>query len=183
MECKVLSEIFDINEPTAFSNYHTQLLEVLLTLGKTKQVNVEFIDEYCKHSAKPSHIYWRNIPIMRIKCLGREINFQIQNDNKKTLFFLLRQLVQLPSVRYISILIMLRLPPWDKLHEFIIVISHEGKIVIIPTDLNFSSMELDKLLKFLIIQTEKKIDNEQNLSLIDILLPDTNPFHEFKIRF
>ena len=146
-------------------------------------MNIEFIDEYCKHSAKPSQISWRDIPIMRITCLGSEINFQIQNDNKKTLFFLLRQLLQLPSVRYITLLIMLRLPPWDKLHEFIIVISHEGKILIIPTDHSFSSMELDKLLKILIIQTERKIDNEQDLGLIDILLPDTNPFHEFKIRF
>lgn len=183
MECKVLSKIFDINEPVVSSNYHTQFLEVLLTLGKTKQVNIEFIDEYCKHSAKPSQISWRDIPIMRITCLGSEINFQIQNDNKKTLFFLLRQLLQLPSVRYITILIMLRLPPWKNLHEFIIVINQEGKVLIIPTDHNFSLMELKKLLKILLIQTERKIDSEQDLDLIDILLPDKNPFHEFKIRF
>ncbi len=183
MECKVLSKIFDINEPISSSKYRTQFFKVLLTLGKTRQVNIEFIDKYCKHSAKPSQIYWRDIPIMRIKCLGSEINFQIQNDNKNTLFFLLRQMVQLPSVRYITIMIMLRLPPWEKPHEFIIVLNRGGKVFIIPTDNNFSSMELKKLLKYLTIQTERKIDTEQDLDLIDILLPDTKHLHEFKIRF
>jgi len=183
MECKVLSKIFDIIEPNSTSNFRPQFFEVLLTLGKTRQVNIEFKDNYCEHSAKPSQIYWRDIPIMRIKCLGKEIDFQIQNDKKNTLFTLLKQLVQLPSVRYITILIHLRLPPWEKSQEFIIGLNRGGKILIIPTDYSFSSMELKKLLKFLMSQTNRRIDNQQNLDLIDILLPDTNPFHEFKIRF
>jgi hypothetical protein len=183
MECKVLSKIFDIDEPVIASNYRTQLLEVLLNSGKTEQVNIEFMEKYCKHSAKPSQIFWRDIPIMRIKCLGSEIDLQIQNDKKNTLYFLLRNLVQLPSVRYISILIQLRLPPWKKLQKFIIVLNRVGNIALIPTENSFSSMELKKLLKNLRIKTKRKLDKEQNLELIDILLPDSKPFHDFKIRF
>ncbi len=183
MECKVLTKIFDINEPFYPSKYRTKFFEVLLTLGKAKQVSIEFKDKYCNHSAKPSQIFWRDIPIMEIKCLGNEINFQIQNDREKTLFFLLRQLVQLSSARYITILIQLRLPSWKKSHEFIFVLNSVGESFIIPTDFNFSSMELKKLLKIVMIQTEKKIDDEQDFDLIDILSPDTETFHEFKIRF
>ena len=183
MECKVISKIFDINKPVTSSKYCTQILEVLLILGKAKQVNIEFLEKYCKHSDKPSQIYWRDIPIMGIKCLGREINFQIQNDKKNTLFFLLRQMVQSPSVSYITILIQLRLPPWERAHEFIIVINRTGKVLIIPTDHAFSSMELKKVSRFLMIRTERNINSEQDFDLIDILIPDTNPFNDFKIRF
>jgi hypothetical protein len=183
MECKVLSKIFDINDPVVSFDYRTQFLEVLLKQGKTAQVNIEFLHNYCKHSAKPSQIYWRDIPIMRIKCLGSEINLKIKNNKVNILFFLLRQLVQLPSIRNITILINLRLPQWKKGREFFIVLYGLDSISIVPTEDNITSMELKKLLKHLTIKTKQRERNDQGLELIDILLPDTQSFHEFKIRF
>ena len=183
MECKVLCKIFDIKEPMSSFDYRTQFLEVLLNQGKTKEVNIEFLQKYCTHSSKPSQIYWRDIPIMRINCLGSEINFQINHNKDNILFFLLRQLVQLPSIRYITVLINLRLPQWIKPREFLIMLNGIENISIVPTEENISSAELKKLLKHLTIQTKRFLGNDQGLELIDILLPDTRSFHEFKIRF
>ncbi len=164
-------------------DYRTQFLEVLLGQGKTKQVNIEFLHNYCKHSEKSSQIYWRDIPIMRIKCLGSEIHLKIINNKENILFFLLRQLVQLPSIHNITILINLRLPQWKNYREFLIVLYGFNSISILPTEDNIPSMELKKLLKHLTIKTNRKEKNDQGLELIDILLPDTQSIHEFKIRF
>ena len=120
---------------------------------------------------------------MRINCLGNEISFEIKSNKKNILFFLLRQLVQLPFVHNITILIQLRLPQWKKAREFIIMLHGTENISIIPTENNILSVELKKLLKYMTIQTKKNSIKSEGLELIDILLPDTQSFNEFKIRF
>ena len=183
MECKVLSKIFDINESALTLDYRTQFLEVLFNQGKAKEVNIEYSKEYCKHPSKSSQIFWRDIPIMRINCLGTEINFQIKNNKENILFFLLKHIIKNPSIQYITILIKLRLPQWKRRREFLIILNGEDNISIIPTEDNISSIELKKLLKYLTIETKRNYKDDQNLELIDILIPDTESYNEFKIRF
>ena len=183
MECRVLSKIFDINEPLISSSSLSRIVETLLEIGETLMVNIEFTDNFCKHSTKPSKIFWRDLPIMKIECLGKEINFFIQNNNENIINFLLKNLFQLPSIHCIKLLVKLRLPQWYKAQEFIVIINKLGGICILPTDFSFSSKELMKLQKQVKMYSERKIINEEHLELIDVLFPDEEIFNEFRIRF
>jgi hypothetical protein len=174
--------MFQIDEFVQRLNDRAYLIENLLSFGFVKRINIEFLHEYCKHPSKPSQIYWREIPIIRIRCTGKECDIRIQNNSQNVVFFLLKQIIQLSSVRFISVLLDLRLPSWDKPYEFVIIINRIGKMLIIPTSQKFSSKEIKKVEKHIKIQVSKKISQEKDLELIDIILPESLPLSDFKVR-
>ena len=182
MDCNIIHKMFQIDELLQRLNDRAYLIENLLSTGFVKRITFEFLREYCKHPSKPSQIYWREIPIIRIRCTGKECDIRIQNNSQNVVFFLLRQIIQLSSVRFISVLIDLRLPSWDKPYEFVIIINRIGNMFIIPTMQNFSVKEIKKLQRQIMIQVSKKISQEKELELIDIIVPDSLPLSDFKVR-
>ena len=182
MDCNIILKMFQVDELLQRFNDRAYLIENLLSTGHVKRITIEFLREFCKHPSKPSQIYWREIPIIRIRCIGKECDIRIQNDTQNVVFFLLKQIVQLPSVRFISVLLDWRLPSWDKPYEFAIIINRIGKMLIIPTSQNFSSKEVKKLQKHITIQVSRKISQKKDLELIDIILPDSLPLSDFKVR-
>ena len=177
--------MFQVDELGLRPNQRAHLVETLLSLGHVKRITIEFLREYCNHSSnssKPSQVYWREIPIFRLKCEGKECDLRIQNNTQNVVFFLLKNIIQLPSVRFVSLLIDLRLPSWEKTNEFAVIVNRIGKMLIIPTSQNLSSLVIKKLLKHINIQVTKKILRENDLELIDIILPESLPLSDFKIR-
>ncbi|MHA2288580.1 MAG: hypothetical protein ACXABG_07325, partial [Promethearchaeota archaeon] len=110
MDCNILHKMFEKSEAGEIPNLRVHLLDTLLSLGQVRRITIEFLDNYCDHSTKPSQIYWREIPILRVKCLRTETDIRIQNNEKKIVFFLMKNLVKLPFVSFISILVDIRLP-------------------------------------------------------------------------
>ncbi len=182
MDCRILHNMFENNDKVPLLSLPAHLLDTLLTLGQVRRITFEFLDNYCSHSTKPSQIYWREIPILRIKCLGTETDIRIQNNKREVIFFLLKNIVQLPSVDFTSILLELRLPSWKQSYEFIFVLSKEGKMLITPTIKNISAIDLKKLAKYINTQAKRLFVEEDNEDLLDILLPDTLLLRDFKIR-
>ena len=182
MDCKVLHKMFESNAKGFNTNLRVYTLDTLLSLGQVRRITIEFRDDYCSHSTKPSQIYWQNIPIHRLKTLGTECDIRIQNSKQKIIFFLMKNVIQLPFVRFISILLELRLPSWDTLFEFAFVLNSEGKMFITPTSHNISAVDMKKLTKYVTAQAHKKLEKEIDEDLLDILLPETIPLRDFKIR-
>ncbi|MHA2175896.1 MAG: hypothetical protein ACXABI_13765 [Candidatus Hodarchaeales archaeon] len=182
MECKILLRMFRNEETRVTTNHRTHFLETLLALGEAKKITIEFMTDYCNHSSKPSSISWKDIPILRLKCEGTECDIHIQNNTQNIVFFLLQNLSDLPFVKFISLLIDLKIPSWDRSYEFIVIIDSLGNTSLIPSNRNFSSLDLKKLIKHLEIHTERKISSQNEEELIDILFSDKIPLHEFKIR-
>ncbi len=182
MDCNILHTMFETNETDNIPNLLTHFLDTLLSLGQVRRKTIEFLDDYCNHSTKPSQIYWREIPILRVKCLGTEIDIRIQNNKKEIVFFLMKNVIKIPFVRFISILLEIRLPSWDRLYEFAFVLSSEGRMFITPTSHNISTVDLKKLAKYVNVQVNRSFAKEIDEDLIDIILPDTIPLRDFKIR-
>ena len=182
MECKIILRMFRAGEESNTPNQRTKLLEALLTLGEARRITIEFPRVYCYHSSKPTRIYWKDIPILQLKCEGPECEMHIQNNIPKIVFFLVQNITNLPYVKYMSVLITLKLPSWKESHEFIIIVDHDCKISLIPTQRNFSSLDLHKLVKYLKIHTERNASLQTDEDLMDILFTDNIPLHEFKIR-
>ncbi|PWI49252.1 hypothetical protein CEE45_02610 [Candidatus Heimdallarchaeota archaeon B3_Heim] len=174
--------MFESNEKGFNPNLRVHTLDTLLSLGQVRRITIEFRNDYCGHSTKPSQIYWRDIPILRVKCLGTECDIRIQNNKQEVIFFLMKNVIKLPFVRFISILLELRLPSWETLYEFAFVLNSEGKMFITPTSHNISAVDLKKLTKYVTAQASKKFEKEIDEDLLDILLPETIPLRDFKIR-
>ncbi|MHA1977387.1 MAG: hypothetical protein ACW98F_09810 [Candidatus Hodarchaeales archaeon] len=174
--------MFETNENGSIPNLRAHLLDTLLSLGQVRRITIEFLDDYCDHSTKPSQIYWREIPILRVKCLGTESDIRIQNNKEEVISFLMKNVITLPFVRFISILLEIRLPSWDRLYEFAFVLNSEGKMFITPTSHNISAADLKKLTKYVNVQANRSFAKEIDEEIIDIILPDTIPLRDFKIK-
>jgi hypothetical protein len=174
--------MFRAEEKSNAPNQRTHLLETLLTLGNARRITIEFLTEYCNHSSKPTRISWKDIPILKLKCKGAECDMHIQNNIPNIVFFLIQRITNLPFVKYVSILISLKLPSWRKSHEFIVIIDHQCNISVIPAKRKFSSLDLRKLIKHIKIHTERNSSLQNDEDLMDILFTEKIPLHEFKIR-
>ena len=182
MDCKILHKMFESNERGNLPNLRAHVLDTLLSLGQVRRITIEFRNDYCSHSSKPSQIYWRELPILRVKCLGTESDIRIQNNKNDVIFFLMKNVIQLPFVQFISLLVDIRLPSWDKLYEFAFVLNSEGKMLISPSNHNISASDLKKLKKYVTVVANKSFTKEIDEDLLDILLPDTLPLRDFKIK-
>ncbi len=182
MDCKILHRMFESKEQVSLPILRAHVLDTLLSHGQVRRITIEFLDNYCNHSKKPSQIYWREMPILRVKCLGTEIDIRIQSNKQEVVSFLMKNIIQLPFVRFISILVEIRLPSWNKLYEFAIILNTEGKMLITPTKINFPAIELKKLTKYVKAQANRSFTQESDEDLLDILLPESLPLRDFKIR-
>jgi hypothetical protein len=54
--------------------------------------------------------------------------------------------------------------------------------MILPTKSNLPLSEIKKLHRHIDIQVKKKLSQEENLELLDIIQPDSLPLSEFKVR-
>ncbi|MHA2388332.1 MAG: hypothetical protein ACXACW_06385, partial [Candidatus Hodarchaeales archaeon] len=101
---------------------------------------------------------------------------------KDIVFFLMKNVIKVPFVCFISILLELSLPSWDRLYEFAFVLSSEGRMFITPTSNNISAVDLKKIAKYINVQANRSFAKGIDENLIDIILPDTIPLRDFKIR-
>ena len=61
------------------------------------------------------------------------------------------------------------------------VLNRTGKLLLIPTEIILSPLELSKLKKYLKIQTNKFVKLKNNLKLLDVIAPRLFPNSEFRI--
>ena len=181
MNCKLIYIIFDRNEPFHFSFDRDAQVEAILDMGRVKRISINFLTNVCNHSNHPSQIFWHETPIAFIKCLGVQCELEVLNNKQNIIFQLIRPLIQLPHMRYIAILVDLCLPGWNSYQEFIMVLNHTGKLLLIPTEIILSPLELLKLKKYWKIQTNKFVKLKNNLKLLDVIAPRIFPNSEFRI--
>ncbi len=181
MNCKLIHIIFDRNEPFHFSFDRDAQVEAILDMGRVKHISIDFVTNVCNHSKHPSQIFCQETPIAFIKCLGVQCEFEVLNNKQNIIFQLIQPLIQLPHMRYITILVDLCFPDWNSYQEFLIALNRTGKLLLIPTEIILSPLELLKLKKYCKIQTNKFVKLRKNLKLLDVIAPRLFPNIEFRI--
>jgi hypothetical protein len=174
--------MFQLEDNGTTVDIRTHILETLLLVGHPKRIIIDLTNTSCSHSVKPSHIFWKDLPILKLTCLGTECDITIQNNTQNVLSFLLKHVIIDSLVSHFSILIDLKLPTWDQFYEFVFVINKEGFISTIPTSRPLSPVHLSKLVKYINIQTDRKSIKKDDSDLMDILVPNDLLLRDFKIR-
>lgn len=182
MNCKLIHMIFNRNELFHFSFDRDAQVEAILGMGQVKRISIDFLTEICHHPSHPSQIFWREIPIVRIKCLGVQCEFEILSNAQNILYQIIQPVIQLPHLRYIATLVDLRLPGWNSYQEFIMALNRVGKLLLIPTKIALSTLELLKINKRWKVQTNKLLELKNDLKLLDVIAPAKSfPKSEFRI--
>ncbi len=181
MNCKLIPLIFERNEPFHFSFDRDAQIEAILKLGRVKRISIDFLSVMCHHPNHSNQIYWREIPIVQIRCFGSQCAVEIHNNLQEILFRLIQPIIQHSKLRYIALLVELSLPGWDTPHEFIFVLNRTGKLLLIPTETALSHLELLKIKKYWSIQVKKCLKSKDNLKLLDIVAPESFPKSDFRI--
>lgn len=181
MNCDLIRIIFDRNKPFHFSYNRDAQVESILELGRAKRISIEFLTEVCHHPDHPRQVRWNEIPIVNIKCFGDWCNFEILNNSQDVIFQLIQPVIQLPKMRYIAILVDIRLPGWNSCQELIIVLNRAGKMLLIPSKIDLTPLDLLKLRKNWSILTRKLVQLKDDLKLLDIIAPRLFPNSNFQI--
>ncbi|UCG90494.1 MAG: hypothetical protein JSU57_01820 [Candidatus Heimdallarchaeota archaeon] len=181
MNCKLIHLIFDRKNFFHFSFNRDAQVEAILELGRVKRISIDFLSDICHHPNHPSQIFWHEIPIVCIRCIGAQCDFEVLNNIQNILFQLIQPVIQLPIVRYIAILVNLVLPGWNTHQEFIMALNRAGKLLLIPTEIALAPLELLKLKKNWRIRVNKLIELKNNLKLLDAIKPRLFPNSEFRI--
>ncbi|MFX0016589.1 MAG: hypothetical protein ACFFB2_16340 [Promethearchaeota archaeon] len=181
MNCKLIHEIFERNESLHYSFDRDARIEATLEMGRIKRIGITFLTSLCHHPDNPSLIHWREIPILRITCFGHYCEFIILKNKLNILFYLIHPIIQQTNVRYIALLIDVRLPWWNDYHELILVLNCVGKLLLIPTEITLSSLELKKINKIWEIRVNNLLKLKNEPKLLDIIAPNDFSWHDFRI--
>jgi len=181
MNCQLIHIIFSRSEPFCYSLELGAQIEVILELGRVKGISLDFMSEICYHPSHTSQIFWQEIPILRIRCLGAHCDFEVFNNTQNILFYLIQPVIQHQKFQYASLLVDLRLPSWKYLYEFLLVLNRSGSFSLCPTRKPLSAIELSKLNKQCKIQAEKKIEKKKDHYLLDAITPNPFPNSDFRI--
>lgn len=181
MNCKLIHIIFNRDESDFFSRERDAQVESILSLGRVKRIDIDFSSEFCNHANRPSQIYWREVPIVRLKCLGVKCELEIVNHQQDILFQLILPVTRLPGARYMAVLGDFRLPGWRRMEELIVILNRAGKLLIVPSQEPLSTIYLSKLKKRIKAHTNKLIRIKEEIKLLDIIAPDLIPKNEFRV--
>ncbi|MFX1507850.1 MAG: hypothetical protein ACFFDC_17315 [Promethearchaeota archaeon] len=181
MNCKLIGIIFDRKEPFHFSFDRDAQIEAILRIGRVKNIGIEFLSEMCHHPNYSSQIYWREHPIVHVRCFRSGCAFRILKNTQDIVFRLIQPVIQHTNLRYIAILVDLRLPGWSNPQEIIMVLNRIGKLLLIPTETSVSHLNFLKIRKFWKIQVKKCLKSKKDLKLLDIIAPESFPSNEFRI--
>ncbi|MFX0051494.1 MAG: hypothetical protein ACFE8U_09400, partial [Candidatus Hermodarchaeota archaeon] len=179
MNCQLIYLIFNKKDPSFFSLELEAQFEAILELGRVRGITIDFLSEICTHTTRTSQIFWQEMPIVKIRCLGTQSDFEVFNNNQDILFYLIQPLIRYSQLQFISLLVDFRLPSWTNVHEFLFVLNRSGNIILFPMK-SFSSKDLTKLRRVCKIQAEKNIEKKQDLDLLDAIAP--NPFSNSDFR-
>ncbi|UCE14127.1 MAG: hypothetical protein JSV04_02855 [Candidatus Heimdallarchaeota archaeon] len=183
MNCKLIHIIFNRNESNFFSKEKDALVESILSLGKIQRISIDFTNELCNHANQPSQVFWREVPIVRIKCMGVQCEFDVVNNQQDVLFHLIRPVTRLTRVRYIAVLGDFRLPGWSRMEELIVVLNRAGKLLIVSSQNPLSTVYLSKLKRRIKAHANKLLRIKDEVQLLDIIAPDIIPNNEFRVSF
>lgn len=181
MNCKLIQLIFERKEPFHFSFDRDAQIEAILKIGRVKQISIDFLSDICHHPDHSSQIYWREDPVVQIKCFREHCVFKILCNAQDILFRLIQPVIQHTSLRYIALLVDLVLPGWVKPVELIMVLNRVGKLLLIPTEISLSQFEFSRIIKYWKIQVDKYIRSKNDLKLLDIIAPESFPNNEFRV--
>ncbi|MFW9903878.1 MAG: hypothetical protein ACFFFH_06060 [Candidatus Thorarchaeota archaeon] len=171
----------DRREPFHFSFNRDAQIEAILRIGRVKSIGIEFLSEMCQHPNYFSQIYWRELPIIQFSCFRSGCAFEILTNTQDILFRLIQPVIQHTYLRYIAILLDLRLPGWGTSQEIITVLNRVGKLLLIPTKTALTHLDFLKIRKYWKIQIKKCLKSKEDLKLLDIIAPESFPSNEFRI--
>ncbi len=181
MDCQIIHLIFARNECNQDLFEREALIKAIFEFSRIKTINFEFNLKICHHPNRFLTIQWREIPILRIKCIGDQCDLNVLNQKQNILFNLIKPLIHFSDVRYISFLADLRLPGWSNFHELIISLNRAGGFFLYPTQINLSLRELKKLKRRLNIRKMKIFNQSNDFDILDAISPNHFSLSDFKI--
>lgn len=181
MDCQIIHIIFNRKKLSQDSYDREAQIKTIFDLCKVKSINFEFNSEICLHPKRSFTVQWREIPILHIKCIGDQCDFDVLNQKQNILFNLIQPLTHFSDVCYISFLADFRLPGWSNFHELIISLNRAGGFFLYPTQINLSLRELKKLKRRLNIEIMKILNQSNDFDILDAINPNHFSLSDFKI--